>query len=30
VRNRNKGAIGGWADRFLEWLESKQFITVKP
>lgn len=30
VRSRNKGAIGGWADRFLEWMESKQFTTVKP
>jgi endo-1,4-beta-xylanase len=30
VRSRNKGAIGGWADRFLEWMESKQFATVTP
>jgi hypothetical protein len=29
VRSRNKGAIGGWTDRFLEWLESKQFVMSK-
>jgi endo-1,4-beta-xylanase len=29
VRSRNKGAIGGWPDRFLEWLESKQFGMSK-
>jgi endo-1,4-beta-xylanase len=29
VRDRNKGVIGGWPDRFLEWLESKQFSVVK-
>jgi acetyl esterase/lipase len=29
VRSRNTGAIGGWSDRFLEWLASKQFLTAK-
>jgi endo-1,4-beta-xylanase len=29
VRSRNKGEIGGWPDRFIEWLESKQFISAK-
>jgi endo-1,4-beta-xylanase len=28
VRDRNRGSIGGWTDRFLEWLESKQFIAT--
>jgi acetyl esterase/lipase len=29
VRSRNTGAIGGWSDRFMEWLVSKQFVTAK-
>jgi acetyl esterase/lipase len=29
VRSRNSGAIGGWTDRFLEWLDSKQFLVAK-
>ena len=29
VRSRNTGPIGGWTDRFLEWLESKQFLASK-
>ena len=29
VRSRNRGSIAGWTDRFLEWLESKQFTTSK-
>jgi endo-1,4-beta-xylanase len=29
VRSRNTGAIGGWTDRFLEWMESKKFTTAK-
>jgi acetyl esterase/lipase len=29
VRSRNTGAIGGWTDRFLEWLESKEFIMAQ-
>jgi acetyl esterase/lipase len=29
VRSRNTGPIGGCTDRFLEWLESKQFLTAK-
>jgi endo-1,4-beta-xylanase len=29
VRDRNRGSIGGWTDRFMEWLESKQFVTAE-
>jgi endo-1,4-beta-xylanase len=29
VRDRNKGVIGGWPDRFLEWLDSKEFLAAK-
>ena len=29
VRSRNTGAIGGWTDRFLEWLDSQQFLVAK-
>jgi endo-1,4-beta-xylanase len=29
VRDRNSGAIGGWTDRFLEWMESRKLTTAK-
>jgi endo-1,4-beta-xylanase len=29
VRDRNTGAIGGWTDRFLEWMESRKLTTAK-
>ena len=29
VRSTNAGAIGGWSERLLEWLESKKFIEAK-
>jgi endo-1,4-beta-xylanase len=29
VRDKNKGVIAGWSDRFLEWLESKEFLVAK-
>jgi dienelactone hydrolase len=29
VRSRNTGAIGGWTDRLLEWLDSKQFLVAE-
>jgi len=26
LRTTNKGALAGWADRFVEWLESTSFL----